>query len=65
MPKMKTRRSAAKRFQMTGSGKVRRARAFLRHQLSAKTRKQKRRLRQTTLVAASDERAIKRLVPYL
>jgi large subunit ribosomal protein L35 len=65
MPKMKTRRGAAKRFKLTGTGKVRRSRAYLRHQLSAKTRKQKRRLRQTTLVAATDERAIKRLIPYL
>lgn len=65
MPKLKTRRGAAKRFKLTGTGKVRRARAYLRHQLSVKTRKQKRRLRQTTLVAKTDERAIKRLVPFL
>jgi len=65
MPKQKTRRGAAKRFKMTGTGKVRRARAYLRHQLSAKTRKQKRHLRQRTLVAATDAGAIKRLLPYL
>jgi large subunit ribosomal protein L35 len=65
MPKIKTRRGAAKRFKVTGSGKVQRKRAYLRHILSTKTRKQKRRLRQSTLVAATDVRAIKRLIPYL
>ena len=65
MPKIKTHRGAAKRFKVTGSGKVKRKRAFLRHILSTKTRKQKRRLRQSTLVAETDVRAIKRLIPYL
>jgi large subunit ribosomal protein L35 len=65
MPKLKTRRGAAKRFKTTGTGKVRRARAYLRHILSTKTRKQKRRLRQPALVAATDERAVKRMIPYL
>ena len=58
MPKIKTRRGAAKRFKLTGTGKVRRACAFLRHQLSAKTRKQKRRLRQPTLVAANGRKRL-------
>jgi len=65
MPKIKTHRGAAKRFKVTGSGKVQRKRAFLRHILSTKTRKQKRRLRQSALVAATDVKAIKRLIPYL
>ncbi len=65
MPKIKTRRGTAKRFKITGSGKVLRKRAYLRHQLSAKTRKQKRHLRHSALVAATDARAIKRLIPYL
>ena len=65
MPKIKTRRGAAKRFKLTGSGKVRRRRAYLRHILSTKTRKQKRNLRQPTLVAESDAKAIKKLIPYL
>jgi len=65
MPKIKTHRGAAKRFKITGSGKVQRKRAFLRHILSTKTRKQKRRLRQSALVAATDVKAIKRLIPYL
>ncbi len=65
MPKIKTRRGAAKRFKVTGTGKVRRKHAYLRHILSTKTRKQKRHLRQPTLVAASDVKAIKRMIPYL
>jgi large subunit ribosomal protein L35 len=65
MPKIKTRRGAAKRFKVTGTGKVLRKHAYLRHILSTKTRKQKRRLRKPTLVAATDARAIKRLIPYL
>ncbi|MGH7965107.1 MAG: 50S ribosomal protein L35 [Candidatus Binatia bacterium] len=65
MPKMKTNRGAAKRFKVTGTGKVRRRHAYLRHILSTKTRKQKRRLRHPTLVDATDVKAIKRLIPYL
>jgi large subunit ribosomal protein L35 len=65
MPKLKTRRGAAKRFKVTGTGMVRRRRAYLRHILTTKTRKQKRRLRHPTLVATTDIKAIKRLIPYL
>ena len=65
MPKMKTRRGAAKRFTVTGSGKVKRGKAFKRHQLSCKTRKQKRNLRHATSVAAVDSRNVRRLIPYL
>ena len=65
MPKMKTRRGAAKRFSVTGSGKVKRGRAFKRHQLSCKTRKQKRHLRHATTVAAVESRNVRRMIPYL
>jgi large subunit ribosomal protein L35 len=65
MPKIKTRRGTAKRFKVTGTGKVKRKRAYLRHQLSAKTRKQKRHLRQSAVVDATNVSAIKRLIPYL
>ncbi len=65
MPKIKTRRGAAKRFRTTGAGKLKRAKAFRRHILTTKTTKQKRQLRGTTLVAAVDDRAVRRLVPYL
>ena len=65
MPKIKSSRGAAKRFTMTASGKVKRRRAHLRHILTTKSRKQKRRLGKATLVHKANERAIKRLLPYL
>jgi len=65
MPKLKTNRAAAKRFKLTAKGKVKRRRAFLRHINSHKTRKQKRRLGKPALVDKTNEKAIKRLLPYL
>jgi large subunit ribosomal protein L35 len=65
MPKMKTNRGAAKRFKVTGSGKIKRAKGYLRHILTSKTRKQKRHLRKATTVAAVDARSIRALIPYL
>ena len=65
MPKLKTNRGAAKRFKKTGSGKIVRRKAYLRHQLSCKTRKQKRNLRKSAVVDGSNERALKKLLPYL
>ncbi len=62
MPKMKTNRSAAKRFSLTGTGKLRRRKPMKRHQLTAKTRKRKRKLRQSTLVSPSDTKRIKRVL---
>ena len=64
MPKLKTRRGAAKRFTVTAKGKVKRRKGFLRHILTSKTSKQKRHLRRATLVNKADERSIKRLLPY-
>jgi len=65
MPKMKTNRGAAKRFGRTGTGKFKRSRAYLRHILTHKSRKQKRNLRQSTTVASVDHRQIRALLPYL
>ena len=65
MPKQKTRRGAAKRFKMTGTGKVKRRHGYLRHILINQTTKQKRRLRKSALVHKTNEKAIKRLLPYL
>lgn len=65
MPKIKTSRGAAKRFKVTGTGKLKRHKAFLRHQLTAKTRKAKRHLRHAGIVDATNHKAIRRLVPYL
>jgi len=63
MPKMKTHRGAAKRFKVTGSGKVRRNKAFKSHILTKKTAKRKRRLRQAGLVATTgDVKRVKRLI---
>ena len=62
MPKMKSNRSAAKRFRLTATGKVRRNHAFARHILTKKTRKRKRRLRHTAMVSAADTPRIKKLL---
>jgi large subunit ribosomal protein L35 len=62
MPKMKTNRSAAKRFRLTARGKIRRNQAFVRHILTKKTRKRKRNLRSTALVAAVDAPRIKHIL---
>ena len=64
MPKLKTKKSAAKRFRVQGSGGVKRSRAFLRHILTKKSTKRKRHLRGTTSVHASDKRAVKLMLPY-
>jgi large subunit ribosomal protein L35 len=64
MPKLKTKKSAAKRFRVQGSGGVKRSRAFLRHILTKKSTKRKRHLRGTTSVHASDKRSVKVMLPY-
>jgi large subunit ribosomal protein L35 len=64
MPKMKTHRGAAKRLKKTGSGKLKRMRAFKSHILNKKTRKRKRRLRKPDLVAGSDAKRMHRILPY-
>jgi large subunit ribosomal protein L35 len=62
MPKMKSNRGAAKTFRLTASGKVKRSKAFRKHILTSKSRKRKRSLRQSTLVAANQEKRIKVLI---
>jgi large subunit ribosomal protein L35 len=64
MPKVKTRKSAAKRLRRTGSGRVKRAKAFGSHLLSGKERKRKRGLRKTSLVSLVQAKEIQRLMPY-
>ena len=64
MPKMKTNRSAAKRFAFTKKGKIKRRQSFARHLATGKTAKRKRQLRRTALVDKSDVGRIKKLVPY-
>ena len=65
MPKMKTHRGAAKRFKKTGTGKLMRAKAFKSHILTKKTTKRTRNLRKTGYVSASEEKVMKKLLPYL
>ena len=64
MPKMKTNRSAAKRFRKTASGKLKHKRAFLRHILTSKTAKRKRQLRRPGLVGPADRKRLDVLLPY-
>ncbi|MGL4209576.1 MAG: 50S ribosomal protein L35 [Candidatus Adiutrix sp.] len=65
MPKMKTNRGAAKRFKATASGKIKRSKAYARHILTKKTTKQKRGLRASGLVDATNSGNLKKLLPYL
>lgn len=68
MPKLKTHSGAKKRFSLTGTGKVKRAKAYKRHNLNAsdfgKSSKRKRRLRKSALADKTNVKAIKLLIPY-
>ena len=64
MPKMKTKKSAAKRFRFTASGKVKRGKAFKSHILTKKPTKRKRHLRGTTTANASDVGHVRAMLPY-
>lgn len=64
MPKMKTHRSANKRFKRTGSGKWLRRRAFKDHLLTKKSAQRRRRLGRPAVVHASDVRRLERMLPY-
>ena len=66
MPKMKTNKSVSKRFRRTGSGKIVRARAYCRHNLTVKSPDQKRRLRrEESIVRGADAKRISQMAPYL
>jgi large subunit ribosomal protein L35 len=65
MPKIKTNRGAAKRFRKSGTGKIRRNKAFTSHILTKKSTKRKRDLRRATEVHKSDAKNISCLIPYL
>ncbi len=62
MPKLKTNRAAAKRFKKTGTGKFKRNRALKRHNLTKKSRKRKRKLRQSTIATHADLKRLRRMV---
>jgi large subunit ribosomal protein L35 len=65
MPKLKTHRGLAKRVKVTGTGKLKRAKAYHSHLLSSKTPKMKRRLSKADTIHPSDAKRIKNLIPYL
>ena len=65
MPKMKTKRAAAKRLKKTASGKLKRRSGWKRHMLEAKEPKRRARLRKARLIDKADEPRLKALVPYL
>ena len=64
MPKIKTNRAAAKRFKKTGTGKLKRNKAYKSHILTKKSAKRKRNLRKATTADKTNEKQIKRLIPY-
>ena len=64
MPKMKTHRGAAKRYSLTKSGKVKRAKAYKSHILNKKSSKRKRNLRKGTYISAAEQKNVRVLIPY-
>ena len=65
MPKMKTNRSAAKRFKLTGSGKLKRNKAYKRHILTKKSPKTKRNLRKSAIEDSTNVKNMKKILPYI
>ena len=65
MPKQKTHRASAKRFKRTGSGGLKRFRAFTSHRFNGKTKKQRRHLRKAAMVSAGDFKRIKAMLTGL
>ena len=64
MPKMKTHRGAAKRFNVTGSGLIKRNHAYKSHILTKKSQKRKRNLRKSTIMDQADAQRVIKLIPY-
>lgn len=65
MPKLKTSRAAAKRFKATGTGKLKRMKAFKSHILTKKTTKRKRNLRKAAMTDSTNIKNMKKILPYL
>ncbi len=65
MPKLKTKSGAKKRFKVTGTGKIKRKKAFKSHILTKKGTKQKRRLTHKTTVKKADESNVRPMLPYM
>ena len=64
MPKIKTKRAAAKRFSTTGTGKLKRNKAYKSHILNKKTTKRKRNLRKAAMTDATNVKNMKKVLPY-
>ena len=65
MPKMKTSRAAAKRFKLTGNGKLKRNKAYKSHILTKKSTKRKRNLRQAAMTDSTNVKNMKKILPYI
>ena len=65
MPKVKTSRAAAKRFKKTGTGQLKRMKAYKSHILTKKSQKRKRNLRKATVVDSTNVKSMKKALPYL
>lgn len=65
MPKLKTRKAAAKRFRATGSGKIKRRKAYKSHLLEHKSSARKNRLSKMALVSEQDDNNVRLMMPYL
>ena len=64
MPKIKSHSASKKRFSFTGTGKIKRRKAYKSHLLTSKTTKRKRGLRKSTLASAANAMAIRKMIPY-
>jgi large subunit ribosomal protein L35 len=64
MPKLKTHKGAAKRFKKNGTGKIKRHKANLRHILTSKAKKRKKKLGDAVLVSDADYKKVMRMIPY-
>jgi large subunit ribosomal protein L35 len=64
MPKMKTRKAAAKRFKKTKSGKIKHRKAYRSHILTKKRKKRKRQLRKDSYLDSSQAKKVDKLLPY-
>ena len=65
MPKVKTSRTAAKRFKKTGTGQLKRMKAYKSHILTKKSQKRKRNLRKSIITDATNVKSMKKILPYL
>ena len=65
MPKLKTKKAAAKRFKITATGQLKRQKSNTQHILGKKSRKRKRNLRKSTVVDATNVKSMKKALPYL